>query len=201
MALVLGLACGTARAAADNRPATRPATRVEVASILERRSWHREEPKPTTRRAMSPGVKSSLRAVIPDLFDGLRGKVLFLRGGEPRTVELSRAKSQSGKPLDNLILRRAGVELTLQPAYAKDPDRLLTLGLRGDPYAVRSVRVLGSDGTVVGQSDDQVFPVYNGMRFLPIHKPLDDTMRVEIEVLVGQKPFEVPFDLRDIPLP
>jgi hypothetical protein len=34
-----------------------------------------------------------------------------------------------------------------------------------------------------------------------INKALDDTMRVEIEVVFGQKLVPVEFDLKDVPLP
>ena len=134
----------------------------------------------------------------------LRGRFSLAVGGTRRTVTVDKPLSRFGQDLDDPALKEAGVRVALVKRYDPFPAdaKILHLRIGGKGTALGRVRVLAADGTEVGsgfvEADGQERADHD---MTMLGQPLDDTMRVEIEVVSGQRMAPVEFDMKDLPLP
>lgn len=137
----------------------------------------------------------------------LRGHFELRWGGERTTATFDRAASRYGKQLDDPVLAAAGVTAKLsKPPRFDFPDgrTMVSVDISAGADLVTRLRVLAADGTVLGEqvvTDGVARRRGGGSAWVTIRQPLDDTMKLEVQVVAGQKSVEVPFDLKDVPLP
>lgn len=133
----------------------------------------------------------------------LRGSFVLMTGGKSERLVVRKPVSAMGKKLDDPLLERAGVRLTLTKG-----DRSLPIGdvlrfeAEGNVEALARVRVFGKDGEEIGQAvPDFEKSGKVGRDECFLSQPLDDECRVEITVARDLEPVKVNLDLKDIPLP
>lgn len=128
----------------------------------------------------------------------LRGSMELSDGGKTNTVELGGLQGTGKKvvPLPNGS--PVSVTITL-------PDRDVTsisLETTGDKNALASVEVVDGGGKSISNGVSKWSmnggPVHESLGLM---KPLDASMKLVVKVISDRKITEVPFDLKDIPLP
>ena len=144
----------------------------------------------------------------------LAGDVTVYTGGAVRTATFDRPTRLFGHPLEDAALHAAGVSVDLLPANAEANPNQISIETGGPHVRLRcrgnlrafvdpKVKVIGADGksaaagfsdVVDGEKSDQIVS-------LGLSKPLDDTMKIQLTVIAGQRAVVVPFDLRDLKLP
>jgi hypothetical protein len=129
----------------------------------------------------------------------LKGELQVLAGGEEKVVTLTKLTSSSGKPLDDPVLKAAGLQVT--PIKSERDDSALTLQFSGSDDGLKDVEIVDAAGKKINNSylssriNDQRTSQYD------LDRPLDDKVVVKLHLVVGQRTVTVPFDLKDLKLP
>lgn len=138
----------------------------------------------------------------------LKGQFQVRAGGERKEVSVRHLPALVGRPIDDPALAAAGLVVTVA-----DPKSLrrevgpmpegtaLPLEITGDPTAIQAVRVLDARGEEVSQGSLPERAEGKRVEVVMLGRPLDDTMTLKLDPLVGQKTVTVPVELEDIPLP
>ena len=137
-----------------------------------------------------------------------KGQFPVLAGGEKKTVAVKKVKSLMGKNIEDPVLTAAGLQVTV-PDPKKDKDNFLSMGgpnslplkFQGDLKVLQKVDVKDAQGESVVGGHMATGMGKTKMFSYDLDKPLDDTMTVEIHLVVGPKTVVVPFDLKDVELP
>ncbi|HVV71924.1 MAG TPA: hypothetical protein VHI52_10565 [Verrucomicrobiae bacterium] len=129
----------------------------------------------------------------------LRGSLELSDGGKTNTVELAELKHAGRKqvPLPN------GSPMTLTVEVPAEANvRSIKLESTGDDSDLASVEVVDANGKRVSNGLSS-WSVNGGpvQKSLGLSKPLDDSMKLVLEVVSDRKYTKVSFDLNDIPLP
>lgn len=136
----------------------------------------------------------------------LRGRFALAVGGTRQTVTIDKPLTRAGdKGVDDPTLVAAGLRIVLAAEKSRIGRGPSTISVQatGRPEALAKVRVLTAEGRVAGESfADRVVEGGEGSALVILHgQPIDDTMRVELELVAGQKLLPFVFDLKDVPLP
>lgn len=165
-----------------------------------------DEPGFRVELEMAPAARKAAKIKV------LRGEFQVLAGGKEVKVTASKLPGMIGKSIEDPQLKAAGVEIrVLDPKKARGglfglgggggDGKSLPLELKGKIAAVQKIEILDEDGETATQghmssgSDEQQNRTYD------LKRPLDDKMKLQIDLIIGQKTVKVPFDLKDIPLP
>jgi len=152
-----------------------------------------ESAKPQVELDLALAARSAARIAH------LRGSLQLSDGGKTNTVELGGLKSAGKKmvPLPN------GAPVTLTIA-APDGENVRSLSLEttGDDSALASVEIVDADGKRVSNGTSK-WSINGGpvKQSLGLTKPLDASMKLVVKMISDRKFTQVPFDLKDIPLP
>lgn len=137
----------------------------------------------------------------------LKGSFQVLAGGQEKVVTAKKLSTLTGKALDDPALKDAGLTITVaDPKKAKasifgsDPNSI-TLQIKGDLKNLADVEILDAKGESVSNSTMSTGEEDNKTYTYGLEQPPDDTLQLRIKVLVGQKTVNVPFELKDVPLP
>jgi hypothetical protein len=137
----------------------------------------------------------------------LRGRFSLAVSGDRQKVTVDKPLTRAGKKtIDDPALAAAGLRVSLAMEDRLGNDNgptMMNVRTTGKPEALARVRVLTAAGKVVAETlTDRIDEDGEGNALLIFHgQPLDDTMRVEFELVVGQKLLPFTFDLKDVPLP
>lgn len=123
----------------------------------------------------------------------LKGHVWIRGGGRWASLEFPKLKSVLGQPLQDPALKSAGLEVTIDVAEPGQNNQLL-VRCSGNIAALRSFDIQGSYLQIPQIGAD-------GRMMLGLPRAVDNNMALALEVAVNQSVVDVPFDLRDIPLP
>jgi hypothetical protein len=108
-----------------------------------------------------------------------------------------------GKSIDEPSLKAAGLQVKIvDPKDSKVGGRgantpTLIVEVSGSSDALQKMAVLDSAGQSVS---DESMTMMNTTQFT-LNKPLDDAMKLQFDVAVGQKTVTAPFEIKDIELP
>ena len=131
----------------------------------------------------------------------LKGEVQVLAGGREVTVSLPAVRKLAGKVVEDADLKAAGITLKVM-ASPTGKRNTVEAELSGDFDAIRDVKIYGPDGT--NKMAGSWWSEAGGKRTVSymLSEPLeDDAARLELRVVVGQKTFNVPLEIADLPLP
>lgn len=142
-----------------------------------------------TRRASSVTVTGTLELWVPGRDPGAE-------------VTLPRALARPGRPIVSPGLRGAGVALRLATREGASGPAVSLVGKTVDLEKVRRVRVLRADGTEVPSTGVQRVSTGGAgtLDLLLSEAPPADASLV-LDLLTGKSVLEVPFELKDVPLP
>jgi len=129
----------------------------------------------------------------------LRGSLELADAGTVQTVEAAGLKGAGTKALAIPTSAKLQVSAT---ASAGDNVRSISLEITGDESALESVEVIDGAGRKVSNGMSS-WSINTGPahKSLGLTKPLDDTMRLVVKIILDRKIIKVPFDLKDIALP
>jgi hypothetical protein len=136
------------------------------------------------------------------------GSVQVLVGGEKKVVKVRKLKSSLGKPVDDPVLKSAGVTIKLLDPGRSDlatmmgeKDKSVPVEISGNQDLIAKVRIVDA-----ADEDHSQMSMKSGedakstvMYFLD--KSLDDDLTLEIELWPGQKTVTLPIELKDVKLP
>lgn len=136
----------------------------------------------------------------------LKGEVSVKAGGEKKVVSATKLTALKGKNLKDPALTEAKLKVQLADEADADAnlgpaDSTLMLKIIGDSAAIQKIELVDAQGETVSQGHSSSTFGNKTDYGLFISKPVDDSMTLKIELVVGQKVVKVPFDLKDIPLP
>ena len=149
--------------------------------------------------AFDATINLSLPARKATTIKSLKGEFEVLAGGEEKVVTLTKLKSMQGKPLSDPTLKAAGINGKVTKAQGDDPA--LAIDYKGSTDAIKEVEILDATGASVSSGRfSSGFGDTQNVNYM-LSKPLDDTMTMKIQLVVGQKTLKVPFELKDVKLP
>jgi hypothetical protein len=132
----------------------------------------------------------------------LKGEFQVLAGGEAKQLSITKLTGLVGKTLDDPALKAAGLEVKIvNPKDSKFPGGAarpsLILEVSGNANALQKIAIVDAAGQSVS---DESMTMMNTTH-LTLNKALDDTMKLQLSLNVGQKTVTVPFDAQNIELP
>ena len=137
----------------------------------------------------------------------LKGSLQVLAGGEKKTATVKKLKSLIGKQVEDPNLKAAGLEIKIldpekqKGGFFSGGPNSLPMEIKGNLNALQEFEILDASGEDVSSghmssgSDNKKTYIYD------LDQPLDDTIVVKVELMVGLETITVPFDLKDIELP
>lgn len=138
----------------------------------------------------------------------VKGEFQVLAGGKEATVTAKSLPGMKGKTITDPKLKEAGVEITVVDPkkaggmfFGGSGPNSLALKMTGTLTAIQEVEVLdkagksATSGHMSSGSDNEQTVSYD------LKQPLDDTMTLQIKLLIGQKAVTVPFEVKDVELP
>jgi hypothetical protein len=134
----------------------------------------------------------------------LRGQFQIRTGGEQKQVELTGLPGQLGKQVENADLQRAGLQLTiLDPAQEQRQGEGNTLIVRiaGDDSVIQGFSVVDAENESVSHGRFSMGMNNQRTHHFELTRPLEDGMKLQIELLLGQQTVTVPFEFTDLALP
>lgn len=137
----------------------------------------------------------------------LRGEVSVKAGGEAKVISVPKVKGMAGKSLQDPALKTAKLKIdVVDPADAEGfapggAGTTVALKITGDAGAITSVTVVDATGESVSQGHSSTGFGKSTDYSVFLSKPLDDTMALKVELVVGQKVVKVPFEVKDLQLP
>ncbi len=128
---------------------------------------------------------------------------LFIPGRDPNAVvKVPRALATPGRPLASPGLKAAGVGVTVLPRTGLPQNAVSLRGRTADVRRIRSVRILRADGKEIPvgsrgwvSDDEETLMTLEATEAVPKNASLVFTLLTE------KARAEVPFDLKEIPLP
>jgi len=149
--------------------------------------------------AFDATINLALPARKATAIKSLKGEFQVLAGGDEKTVTLTKLKSMQGKPLSDPALKAAGISGTFTKPTGDDPA--IAIDYKGSTNAIKDVEITDATGKSVSQGRfSSGFGDQQTVNYM-LNKPLDDTMTMKINLIVGQKSVTVPFELKDVKLP
>lgn len=121
--------------------------------------------------------------------------------GTERNVFIENLPALDGKSITDPTFSAAGV--TAQVESASTGSLGLKLHFTGKPLAIGDIELLDSstNNVILGESGVTLLMGDEKNFSYQLTSPLSASMKLKIQVLVGQKDQVVAFDLHDIPLP
>jgi hypothetical protein len=134
----------------------------------------------------------------------VKGTIALRAGGEKKTVTVKNPKLLFGKPIEDPALAAANLKVkVLDPKTARGFGGANTLGLEvtGDLTPLKSIDVLDAAGKKVNFGHSS-FGANNVSTYqVDLQQPLDEKMTLNLNLVIGQKVIDVPFELKDVALP
>jgi len=133
----------------------------------------------------------------------VKGAVKVRAGGEKKEVLVKSPGAMAGKAIEDPALTAAKVGIKFADAKAGKPanPRELMLDITGDRTPIKSMEVIGADGNAVSNGFSSFTFNGNTQYSVSLNKPLDETMSLRVSLIIGQQVLDVPFELKDLPLP
>ena len=143
----------------------------------------------------------------------VKGEVHFRAGGEKKTLTVNAIKTRFGTELKDSALDLAKLKISvLDPAGPKgkrwhaEQSPIILLDVTGDKDAIASIDVLDAESKNVSDDHNFMMKTVDANSFtysygVNLKAPLNDQMKLRIQLYVGQQMVKVPFELHDIPLP
>jgi hypothetical protein len=134
----------------------------------------------------------------------VKGTIALRAGGEKKTVTVKNPKGMLGKSIEDPALTAANLKVkVLDPKAARGfgGANSLALEVTGDLTPIKGIEVLDAAGKKVNFGHSS-FGMNNVSTYqIDLQKPLDETMTLNINLVIGQKVIDVPFELKDVALP
>lgn len=130
----------------------------------------------------------------------LTGRVRFTVGGEKHTATWPHVKSFLDK---HVYINFNGHTLEFMPKLIPRAQPKALSVIVYHPKSELEAALTAGDGTVISTRPlaPMPFGIPNSFAALPLPKPLDDTMTLQFTGWTDQKTVDVPFELKDVPLP
>jgi hypothetical protein len=135
----------------------------------------------------------------------LKAEVQIMAGGDRKMVKITKLATMQGKEVEDPTLKAAGVTVKILPAEKNDGNSL-NVEVKGnlkalaetdfkDPDVIDAKGEPASNGaSSSGFNDSQT-------RRYDLGRKLDDTLTLQIPIILGAKPITVPIELTNIELP
>ncbi|QOV91514.1 hypothetical protein [Humisphaera borealis] len=130
----------------------------------------------------------------------VKGSLQIRAGGEKKQVVVKDVKSLAGKSIEDPALAAAKIGVKVEPAKPKS-DRELALEITGDKSPIKSIEVVDAAGKVVSNGYSSFGFSGTTKYSVSLEKPLDASMSVRINMVIGQQLIDVPFEFKDLQLP
>jgi hypothetical protein len=129
----------------------------------------------------------------------VRGHFEVLMGGKAQTVSIEQISTHETKTLEDPTIKAADLKIKILSARAGG-DRI-ELEITGNLNNLNRITVMGADGkeVVKGRSSSSGMGKQNAQ--YDLGHPLDDTMKLVVDLITGQQGETIPFELKDVPLP
>jgi hypothetical protein len=152
----------------------------------------RRKPTPIDQEALI-SIQLALPARKAARIAELRGDFLLLRGGEIKETSIDHLLDRLGQPIEDPILKEAGVSISLgrdpkADTKVSDPSSL-KVTINGKPVAIAKMEVCDDQNQTAATISGYRTPILTATaaeRSFGLNRPLDNTMVLKIHVMIGQ---------------
>lgn len=128
---------------------------------------------------------------------------LFVPSRDPASeVRVERALEKPGRPLVSKALKAAKIEIAVAPKEQTPEGTVVLYGRTSELASVRAIRVVRPDGSEVGLSGTSSGSTGERKTIeLGLSEPLPPGAALVFTLLTAKSIVEIPFELKDVPLP
>ena len=166
-------------------------------------SSDRDDPQLFVELRLDPAARKAGRIKL------IKGQMQVIAGGESKTVEVKNPGAMLGKMIDDAALKQGGVQIQVLDPKKADQGMMMMAGdgpqvvvqIKGNLSVLDSIKVVDGQGKDLGQGEGSSSSKDVETRSITLSQAPDAQTTLKITLHVGQKTVNVPFELKDVPLP